>query len=56
MYYIKYFVSNFNKEFTMGPYSKLDVEFQKNDISSFEGVYNVRIVEECNKENISCLK
>lgn len=47
MYYVEYEVDGFDGIIQKaGPYSAADVQWQKDDIAGFEGVKNVRIVEE----------
>jgi hypothetical protein len=44
MYYVKYEVDGFPGEQQAGPYSAIEVQSQKEDIASFEGVKNVRVI------------
>jgi hypothetical protein len=47
MYYVEYEVTGFDGIIQKaGPYPANEVQSQKDDIAGYEGVYNVRIVEE----------
>lgn len=47
MFYVEYEVDGFDGIIQKaGPYSAADVQWQKDDIAGYEGVKNVRIVEE----------
>ena len=47
MYYVEYEVKGFDGVIQKaGPYPANEVQSQKDDIAGYEGVYNVRIVEE----------
>lgn len=47
--YITYEVEGFDAEQIAGPYSEEEIQAQKDDIASFEGVFNVKI-QECLEE------
>ena len=49
-WYVTYKVKGFDKEFESGPYSVSDLPYHRNDISGFEGVYDVNILQKDSKE------
>lgn len=44
-YYVLYEVEGFGAQ-QAGPYSKAEVQYQRDDIAGFEGVHNVCVVSE----------
>lgn len=46
MFFVEYEVEGFPGTQRSGPYSETEVQSQRDDIAGFEGVKNVRLVEE----------
>jgi hypothetical protein len=44
-YFVQYEVEGFPGTQQAGPYSKEDVQYQRNDIAGYEGVKNVKVIE-----------
>jgi hypothetical protein len=49
MYFVTYKIEGFEEEKKAGPYTAEEVAYQKNDISSYEGVYDVDIISKEDK-------
>lgn len=44
MFYVVYEINGFDGEHKAGPYSQADVQYQRDDIAGYEGVFNVRVL------------
>jgi hypothetical protein len=44
MFYVEYEVNGFDGIQKAGPYPANEVQYQKDDIAGYEGVFNVRII------------
>lgn len=44
-FYVQYKVAGSDATYEAGPYTEGDIDYQKNDIATYEGIHSVRAVE-----------
>ncbi len=44
MFYVEYEVNGFDGIQKAGPYSQAEVQYQRDDIAGYEGVFNVKVI------------